>query len=107
MTVGVSFGAERDAAFEHAKNRCIVSMPQVIVISCKRLDLENIYRSPGNPRGSLLIYLNDNFPTFFSQTVLFIHLDAMLTSYGDTEFLNYHLKCSTMKEEYQSLLGVG
>lgn len=28
MTVGVSFGAERDAAFEHAKNRCVVSMPQ-------------------------------------------------------------------------------
>ena len=29
MTVAVSFGAERDAAFEHAKNRCVVSMPQV------------------------------------------------------------------------------
>ena len=32
MTVGVSFGAERDAAFEHAQNRCVVSMPQVTLL---------------------------------------------------------------------------
>ena len=29
ITVAVSFGAERDAAFEHAANRCVISMPQV------------------------------------------------------------------------------
>jgi len=28
ITVAVSFGAERDAAFEHAANRCVISMPQ-------------------------------------------------------------------------------
>ena len=29
MTVAVSFGAERDAAFEHAKTKTVISMPQV------------------------------------------------------------------------------
>lgn len=28
LTVGVSFGAERDAAFEHAKTKTVMSMPQ-------------------------------------------------------------------------------
>ena len=28
MTVAVSFGAERDAAFEHAKTKTVISMPQ-------------------------------------------------------------------------------
>lgn len=37
MTVAVSFGAERDAAFEHAKNRCVVSMPQVRISELRYL----------------------------------------------------------------------
>lgn len=43
MTLAVSFGAERDVAFEHAQNRCIVSMPQVTssYLGSNRLDLGN------------------------------------------------------------------
>ena len=37
----------------------------------------------------------------------FIRLDVMLTFYGGTESVNYHQKCSIMKEEYLLYVGGG
>ena len=37
----------------------------------------------------------------------FIRLDVMLTFYGGMESVNYHQKCSIMKEEYLLYVGGG
>ena len=107
FTVGVSFGAERDAAFEHAQNRCVISMPQVISLVCSDPDraLQTIPPSPNmQPK-----YISEfqNFHIHFSPMVLSIHLDVTLTFFGVTVFPSFHQTCITPMDEYQSLLGDG
>ena len=43
----------------------------------------------------------------FSPMEPFIRLDVMLTFYGGMESVNYHQKCSIMKEEYLLYVGGG
>ena len=103
MTVGVSFGAERDAAFEHATNRCTISMPQVILEILYKYVMRQIFdflKTLGNIRYIIILL-------FFSPMAQCTHLGVMLTFYGGMESVNFPQKCSIMKGEYLSFVGGG
>ena len=99
MTVGVSFGAERDAAFEHARNRCVVSMPQVISLTHTVLKLINSKLS--------ILQSIKQCNSFFSQMARFTLLDETSTYYGGTAYHNWLRPCNIRTEEYQSYVGDG
>ena len=99
----MSFGAERDAAFEHAKNRCVVSMPQVRTSELRYLFILYVVLLEAWKLFIFIIYIFH----ISSPMEPFIRLDVMLTFYGGMESVNYHQKCSTMKEEYLLYVGGG